>query len=219
MKFGHRNMKRTQQKLPRLMIVSNGREHLDARGLAERQARALPESESVLFQLREKGLEAGLLLELAHSLKPLLDASGSKLLINERADIALAAGAYGVHLPENSLPSSGIRKAFPELATGKSVHSVGAAVDAMKSGIDYLLFGPVFATPSKEGFGAPQGLDELGKVCRSVSIPVFAVGGITPEKSFACLEQGAWGIAAMGAFLDAESLGKTISTFRSYLPS
>lgn len=201
------------------MIVSSGRAHLDAGGLAERQALALSESQPVLFQLREKGLDAAPMLKLANNLKPLLDASGSKLMINERADIARSAGAYGVHLPENSLPASSIRMAFPELISGKSVHDLRAAIDAMKSGIDYLLFGPVFATPSKERFGAPQGLDELGKVCRSVSIPVFAVGGITPEKCFACLEQGAWGIAAMGAFLDAEALGKTIATFRSYLPS
>jgi thiamine-phosphate pyrophosphorylase len=212
-------MKAQIQHLPRLFIVSSGREHIDAWGLAMQQATAISKSGPVMFQLREKGLEAAQLYNIACRLRPLLDTSGSLLLVNERADVALASGARGVHLPESSCPASSIRKAFPGLLAGQSVHRIGAAVDAWKSGVDYLLFGPVFATPSKERFGPPQGLEELEKVCRSVSIPVFAVGGITPEKSFACIEKGAWGIAAMTPFLDAGSLPATIDKFRCYLPS
>lgn len=199
------------------MIVSSGREHLDAQGLALRQSHALAGLEPVLFQLREKGLDAAGLLGIARNLRPALEASGSKLVLNERADIALAAGACGVHLPESACPAAIIRKSFPDLLAGQSAHSVRNAVEAMKSKVDYLLFGPVFATPSKERFGPPPGLEELGKVCRSVSIPVFAVGGITPERSLSCLEQGAWGIAAITPFLDAGLLRKTITTFRSYM--
>ncbi|NTV01194.1 MAG: thiamine phosphate synthase [Chlorobiaceae bacterium] len=212
-------MKRVHPGLPRIMIVSSGREHLDAGGLVVKQAAALSESEPVLFQLREKGLEAAHLLELATRIKPLLDTSASRLMINERADIALLSGAYGIHLPENACPADSIRRTFPGLVAGQSAHSREAALDSMRSGVDYLIYGPVFATPLNERFGPPKGLEALGRICRSVRIPVFAVGGITPERSFACIEQGAWGVAAMAPFIDPGTLRKTITTFRSYLPS
>ena len=74
-------------------------------------------------------------------------------------------------------------------------------------------------TPSKAAFEPPQGLDALNEVCRSVSIPVFAVGGITPEKALACIENGAYGIAALGPFIDPESLPGTINSFKSFISS
>lgn len=212
-------MNLTHQRLPRLFIVSCGLEHLGSGGVSVRQAAAIRESGPVMFQLREKGLNAARMFHLAGSLRGALDATGSLLLVNERADIALAAGAAGVHLPESSCPAATIKRAFPGLLAGQSVHSVRAARDAGKSGVDYLLFGPVFATPSKERFGPPMGLDELGKVCEAVSVPVFAVGGITPERSYACIEKGAWGVAAITPFLDLRSLPSTVETFLSYLPS
>jgi thiamine-phosphate pyrophosphorylase len=209
----------TSHKLPRLHIVSSGREHLDMPGRALCQAAAIARSGPVIFQLREKGLAASSLYDIACRLRGVLDTSKSLLMVNERADIAQASGADGIHLPEDSCPLPGIRKAFPGLIAGRSVHSLGAAVEAEKSGAGYLLFGPVFATPSKERFGPPKGLDELAEVCRAVSIPVYAVGGITPERSLACIEQGAWGIAALGPFLDVEALPSTIETYRAYLPT
>jgi thiamine-phosphate pyrophosphorylase len=206
-------------RLPRLFIVSSGLEHLDSDGLSLRQAAAIPKSAPVMFQMREKGLDAARQFALAQSLRSRLDDSGSILLVNERADIALAAGAEGFHLPESSCPAAIMRSAFPGLLAGQSVHSVRAARDAEKSGVAYLLFGPVFATPSKERFGPPQGLEELGRVCEAVSLPVYAVGGITPERSYACIEKGAWGVAAITPFLDPRALPSTIETFRSHLPS
>ncbi len=206
-------------RLPRLFIISSGFEHLDSAGLSLRQAAAIKDSGPVMFQLREKGLDAARLLSLAARLRAELEPSGSLLLVNERADIALAAGAEGVHLPESCCPVATIRSAFPGLLAGQSVHSVKAARDAGKSGVDYLLFGPVFATPSKERYGPPQGLDELEQVCEAVAVPVYAVGGITPERSYACIERGAWGVAAISPFLDPGSMPSTIETFRSFLPS
>jgi thiamine-phosphate pyrophosphorylase len=205
--------------LPRLFIVSSGREHADAAGLALRQAGAIGAAPPAMFQLREKGLDAASLYGLCRTIAPLLSGSGSLLLVNERADVALASAAAGVHLPDASCPADAIRRSFPPLLAGKSVHSVKSAVEAAKSGLHYLLFGPVFATPSKERFGPPQGLDLLGEVCGSVPIPVFAVGGITPERSIACIEKGAWGIAALTPFLDIDALPRTMETYRSYLPS
>lgn len=212
-------MNRITTPLPRIFIVSSGREHAEAAGLALRQAEAIGQAPPVMFQLREKGLDAASLHALCRDAAPLLTSSGSLLLVNERADVALASGAAGVHLPESSCPADAVRRAFPALLAGKSVHSVKSAEEAAKSGLHYLLFGPVFATPSKERFGPPQGLDLLEEVCRSVPIPVFAVGGVTPERSYACIEKGAWGVAALAPFLDTDALPRTIATYLSYLPS
>lgn len=199
------------------MVVSSGVEHLSNRGLAVAQSEALAGSVPVIFQLREKGLEAGAVHSLCLQLSPLIKASGSLLMLNERFDIALATGADGVHLPESACPCDIVRKAAPGLIAGGSVHGKATAVEAARAGIDYLLFGPVFPTPSKEAFGPSQGLDALQEVCRSVSIPVFAVGGITPEKAYACIENGAYGIAALGPFLDTGALCATINRFQSFI--
>jgi len=201
------------------MIVSSGCEHLSHLSLALRQAEALSQSGPVIFHLREKALDAGPMYSLCTQLVPLIEASGSMLMVNERFDIALASGAHGVHLPESSCPTDSVRKAAPGLIAGRSVHNTAAAVTAARSGIDYLLFGPIFFTPSKEAFGAPQGLDALHELCRSVSVPVFAVGGITPDKAFACIESGAYGIAALSPFLDVDALPWTINRFQSFLPT
>jgi thiamine-phosphate pyrophosphorylase len=217
MKFEHMTPPLTP--LPRLMVISSGSEHMENRGLAILQAQAIAQSRPVIFHLREKGLDASRLFDLACSTRQVLDGCGSLLLINDRADIALASHAAGFHLPESARPAPDMRKVFPGLLAGKSVHSVQASVDAAESGVDYLLFGPIFATPSKEPFGPPQGLDKLETVCRSTVLPVFAVGGITPERSFACIGKGAWGIAAIKPFLDISSLPVTIESFSSCIPS
>lgn len=202
--------------LPRLMIVSSGKEHQKFRGLASDQVKVLTCSLPVIFQLREKNLDTADLHSLACDIAPVIEAAGSILCINERFDIALATGAGGVHLPEASCPADVVRKTVPGLITGKSVHSHATALAAAGAGIDYLLFGPVFETPSKAPYGPPQGLDKLREICRAVAVPVFAVGGITPDKTAACLECGAWGVAAMAPFLDPLSLPETINHFRSY---
>ena len=212
-------MVRKHTPLPRLMIVSSGEEHLSQHGLALRQAQALERSAPVLYQLREKGLDAGALEALCRQLAPVIETSESPLTINERFDIALISNARGVHLPEASCPLDVVKKAAPSLLVGQSVHSAEAARLASKAGVDYLLFGPVFQTPSKEPFGAPQGLEKLREVCRITSVPVFAVGGITPERAPTCLECGAWGIAAMRPFFDPDTMPETIEKFLSHLPS
>ncbi|NTU53269.1 MAG: thiamine phosphate synthase [Chlorobiaceae bacterium] len=206
--------------LPRLMMVSSGNEHLHSNpGVALSQTGVLGRSAPVIFQLREKGIDTGTLYRLSCLIAPAIEASGSILCINERFDIALASGAAGVHLPESSAPPDVVRKTAPSLITGRSVHSLASALADAEAGLDYLLFGPVFHTPSKEPFGPPQGLVKLREVCRSVSIPVFAVGGITPERSPACIEQGAYGVAALAPFLDLPKLPDTINRFQSTLPA
>jgi thiamine-phosphate pyrophosphorylase len=199
------------------MIVSSGGEHLARRGLVLEQAQTLACSAPVIFQVREKMLDAASLCALCRQIAPVIDAAGSILTVNERFDIALASEAGGVHLPESSCPADVVRKRARGLVTGQSVHSEASAVQAASAGLDYLLFGPVFHTPSKVPFGPPQGLERLREICAKVRIPVFAVGGITPDKVPACLECGAWGVAALTPFLDASSMPETINRFFSYM--
>jgi thiamine-phosphate pyrophosphorylase len=205
--------------LPRLMIVSSGGEHLAQRGLVQKQAQALARSAPVIFQIREKMLDAASLWMLCHEIAPFIDAAGSLLTVNERFDIALASGAKGVHLPESSCPADTVRKTARGLIVGQSAHSETAALKASSAGLDYLLFGPLFHTPSKAPFGPPQGLEQLQEICEKVRIPVFAVGGITPDKALACIECGAWGVAALTPFLDAGSMPETVNRYLSFMPS
>lgn len=201
------------------MIVSSGGEHLAHSGLVLKQAQALARSAPVLFQVREKGIDASSLFALCSQIAPIVDDAGSILAVNERFDIALASGAGGVHLPESSCPADVVRKAARSLLAGQSVHSVTSAMQAASAGLDYLLFGPVFHTPSKAPFGPPQGLEMLREICAKVRIPVFAVGGVTHEKALACIECGAWGVAALTPFLDTGSMPETINRYLSYMPS
>lgn len=169
------------------------------------------------IQLREKDLQAGRLLELSKKMKSLTGKSRTKLIVNDRLDIALLCNADGLHLPENGIDAGYIKKYNKNFITGKSVHSLKQALMAEKSGFDYLLFGPVFRTASKIKYGSPQGLTKLKKVCDSVKIPVFAVGGITPQRVKKCLNAGAFGVAAIGVFMKSADIKKTVNEFRSRL--
>ncbi|HKV62103.1 MAG TPA: thiamine phosphate synthase [Candidatus Acidoferrum sp.] len=146
--------------------------------------------------------------------------SPTRIIVNDRLDVALAERAGGVHLGEKSLPraealrrvaSGGERKDF---LVGVSCHSLEAARVAASGGADYLFFGPVFATPSKAAFGGPQGLGQLAEVCRAVAIPVLAIGGIALANAADCLSAGASGIAAIRLFQDARDISSLVQSLR-----
>ncbi len=147
-----------------------------------------------------------------------------RILVNDRLDVALAERAGGVHLGENSLPVKEAKRLIDAVMPGSNVgngflagvscHSLEAAQSAAGAGADYIFFGPVFATPSKAAFGAPQGLDLLAKVCRAVTIPVLAIGGITLENAAACFAAGASGIAAIRLFQNAADLNQLVTRLR-----
>lgn len=145
----------------------------------------------------------------------------TRILINDRLDVAVAAGAAGVHLGEESLPVAEVTrwreeaKPRADFSLGASCHSSATAVEAERAGADYLFFGPVFATPSKAAYGPPQGLEKLGEVCRSVRIPVLAIGGITLENAAACLDSGAAGVAAIRLFQESADLAAVVEQIRS----
>jgi thiamine-phosphate pyrophosphorylase len=164
------------------------------------------------IQIREKDMEGRALVELARFTVKEASAASARVLINDRLDVALAANAAGVHLGEESLPVEVVaawrREAGrPDFMIGVSTHSLEAARAAERGGADYVFFGPVFATPSKAEYGAPQGIERLREVCAAVAIPVLAIGGVTYENMFACLEAGAAGVAAIKWF---QSLGTAV---------
>jgi thiamine-phosphate pyrophosphorylase len=148
----------------------------------------------------------------------------SRIIVNDHLDVAIAERASGVHLGENGIPAIEAKRLLQispaaqslreDFLVGVSCHSLGAAKSAASDGADYLFFGPVFATPSKANYGAPQGLDRLAEVCRSVSIPILAIGGITLENASLCIASGAAGIAAIRLFQDATNASSTIARLR-----
>ncbi len=122
------------------------------------------------------------------------------VVISARADVALAAGAAGVHLPEHDLPVAAARRLLGAgLLVGRSVHSASAALQAEAEGADYLVFGSVFASASHPGQPA-AGLEALHRVAGAVRIPVLAIGGVDAERAAACLGAGAAGFAAIRYF-------------------
>jgi thiamine-phosphate pyrophosphorylase len=167
-----------------------------------RFVRAVVEAEVVLLQIREKSLPARVLYELATRAAEITRDSKTRLLVNDRADIARAAGADGVHLTSQSLPAGVVRRTFgSEFLIGVSTHSLDEARAARDGGADFVVFGPVFETESKRGFGAPQGLDKLRQVADELrGFPVLAIGGISLENAGACFDAGASGVAAISLF-------------------
>lgn len=170
-------------------------------------------------QLREKDMPAGEMLIAAKAGGGKIKKNRTKLIINDRLDVAILSGAGGVHSTSYGIENTYIRKFAPRLISGKSVHSVSEAVKAQKDGYDYVLFGPVYRTPAKVKFGKPQGLKKLGAVCSSVKIPVFAVGGINPGRIKKCLNAGAYGVAAIREFEVRKNIKKAVKEFRKELGS
>lgn len=153
-------------------------------------------------QLREKDLSDAELLPMAQQIRALTRHYNARLIINDRIDIALAVHADGVHLGGHSLPTDVVRKRIgPDLLIGVSTHSNTEIRLATELGADFVTFGPVYATPSKAAFGAPQGLEALAEACRCSSLPVFALGGITASRAVAIRQAGAKGIALISAII------------------
>jgi thiamine-phosphate pyrophosphorylase len=168
-------------------------------------------------QLREKDLDGKALHDLAVDVRDVVSMTGTTFLINDRVDVALAVEADGVHCPENGFPPSDARRLLgTKKIIGASVHSVREAVRAEAEQADFIVFGPVFETASKPDAEA-QGLEQLRKVAASVTIPVFAIGGITPTNVGQCLKHGARGVAVVSAIMTADDVIGAVSEFNTAL--
>lgn len=152
-----------------------------------------------MIQVREKRLSAR---ELCRWTELVLASAGTaKVLVNARADVALACGAAGVHLPGDAPPPSLWRPLVPPgFLFGVSCHTVEEVRRAESEGADFVLFAPVFAPLSKTSPLPPQGLARLAEACRAVRIPVLALGGVTWSNAPSCLDAGAAGIAGITLF-------------------
>lgn len=169
-------------------------------------------------QLREKDLEGGELYHLASQLRKITEGYRARLFINERLDVALAVGADGVHLGQTSFPVAAARKLLgPDKLIGVSTHSLAEITAA--AGADFIVFGPVYFTPSKAVYGAPQGLDRLRKAVAQSSAPVFAIGGINVERIPHVLTAGAYGVAMISAISAASDPAQAVRELLHQLPN
>jgi len=161
-----------------------------------------------LIQIREKRLTARVLFELAERAVVLSRGTSTRILINDRADVAAGAGAHGVHLTGRSIEASTIRKTFgDDFLVGVSTHSVAEAIAARDGGADFAVIGPIFETESKLQYGAPIGLETLSESAQRVApFPLLALGGVSLANAPQCLLAGASGIAGISLFSDPSAL-------------
>jgi thiamine-phosphate pyrophosphorylase len=174
------------------------------------------------IQIREKDLPGRDLAKLMEN-AILLAGGSSAVLVNDRVDVACATGASGVHLGEHSLTADQARRLASkrcqkiDFIVGVSAHSLEGAKQAEATSADYVIFGPVYTTPSKTNFGRPQGVQRLREVCQRLEIPVLAIGGITLANAGECISAGAAGIAAIRLFQDAEDQETVVKELRKIL--
>ncbi len=168
-----------------------------------------------LIQIRERDLPVRSLLALVEEAVKAASAGATRVLVNDRLDVAVAAGAAGVHLPARGFPVDEVRRNYPELLIGASTHNLEELRRAADGGADFAVFGPVFETPSKKAYGPPGGLEKLAEAARAVNIPVLALGGITLENAADCLRAGAAGLAAISLFQNSADLRETIQRLRA----
>jgi len=163
-----------------------------------------------VVQLREPQLSDATLMALARRLLGAVDRTRTLVLVNDRADAALAAGVDGVHLRSGAMPASRVRAIAPDgFIVGRSVHSASEAAEEWRGGgLDYLIFGTVFPSASKPSDHPVSGVEELRKACASATAPVIAIGGMTAARAAQAAAAGAAGVAAIGMFLEADRAGK-----------
>ena len=205
------NRKNNQLHLPNpiIYLITNGK--TTAQNFSENKNSILKliktavQTSVSLIQIREKKLPARHVFELVFEAVKITKNNETKLLVNDRADIAFAANADGVHLASTSLGSAVIRRNFPKnFIVGVSAHTIEEAEQAKLQGADFITYSPIFYTPEK---GEPKGLDELSRICKKLNpFPVIALGGIDETNYASVLENGACGFAAIRFLNNVENL-------------
>lgn len=178
------------------------------------QAEMLAEHRVSYFQIREKRLSASNLHRLAEDTVRRLKRSSTRLLINDRADIAATVGAFGVHLTETSLPAKMVKQGFGEnLAIFVSTHSSQQIREAELAGASMVVFGPVFPTPGKLQLA---GLEKLTVAVKESKLPVLALGGVDNENFYSVIDVGASGVAGIRTFADEDRTAKLMALVNEY---
>lgn len=207
--------------VPIVCVVTRAR---GASGSPERTAllsrlTAAADAGASFIQVREKHLDDRQLLAFLEELLAAVRGTGCRVLLNDRIDIAIAAGAHGVHLKSDGVGVQDVRTIVPAgFIVGRSVHSEREAVETENAGgCDYAFFGTVFPSPSKADDHPIAGVDALRQVCASVSLPVVAIGGITPPRAAEAARAGAAGVAAITLFTEAADIRQAVLALRDAL--
>ncbi len=202
--------------LPRLHAVTDDR--VVASGVEERAAcMAEAAGPALAVHLRARALNGAALLGLARRLGPALAARGSWLVVNDRADVARAAGARAVVSGRTGLGVRDVRRVAPALPVGRSVHSGAEALAAAREGADFLVAGSIFPSASHPG-APPAGPGLVTEVVAQGSLQVIAIGGLTPGNAVEAVCAGAWGVAAIRALWDAVDPAAAARDFLAVLP-
>lgn len=174
-----------------------------------------------LIQIRERDLDASTLARVSARAVRAAERTSTCVLVNDRADVAIATGADGVHLPSAAFDAARARELRGVRIVGRSLHA--GDVSAAAADADYVLFGTIFETRSKPGHAALAGLEGLAAAAQALTVPVLAIGGVTPARVAACVRAGAAGVAAIAPFLpvgrEAGALGPAgaVAAFRAAL--
>jgi thiamine-phosphate pyrophosphorylase len=175
----------------------------------------LAEAGCPLLQLRAKTLGAGAMTGLAARMVEALRPCGAMLIVNDRADVASMSGAAGVHIGDEDLPVDAVRRVVGAGAVvGFSTHSVEEAACASSCGADYLGFGPVFESPTKAGVRNARGLELLVQACRSTTLPVVAIGGVTLKTAEECWRAGAASVAVISEIEQSADRRALVTAYR-----
>jgi len=196
---------------PLIYLITDG--EMTAQNFSQKKSQTLElieiaaQNNISLIQIREKKLSARLVFEIARAAVKITQNTGTKLLVNDRADIALAANADGVHLTARSLSAGAIRRAFPkDFIIGVSTHTIEEAGNGKNQTADFVTFSPIFSTPNKDKL---QEIKNLREVCEKLKpFPVIALGGIDETNFQQTLDAGAKGIAAIRLLNDVERLSR-----------
>jgi thiamine-phosphate pyrophosphorylase len=197
----------------RVYVITDARH---PRGRSHREiAEAAIRGGATAVQLRMKEEPARVVLDVARAIGPLCRAAGVAFIVNDRLDVAMLAGADGVHVGQDDLPAMDARALMgPRALIGVSAATVEEAIAAERAGADYLGVGAIYGTATKSDAGAPVGLARVTEICRAVRLPVVGIGGITAENAAAVIRAGALGVAVITAVTLADDMAGAVRRLR-----
>ena len=206
----------TTSRLPPLYVVTDRHQTGEDR-LLRILGDIIPE-QGMMVQIRERDLGSRELLRFVEAVHRLAHPFRVPCLINDRVDLVLATQAAGVHLRSDSMPTKEARKCLGTgYLIGKSVHSAEEALQSEKEGADFVVLGPVYETPSKRQYGPPLGVPVIREASRHCTIPVYAIGGMTPSRVENVMASGAAGVAVVSSIFQAASPREAVTTYSTQL--